>query len=219
MVGGANMIEHIQCKNKVGYDIHEELIALLTYVSDLNNKLPFEITEKEYIKVRDNKDKYPKWVVGLVGFAATFGAKYFGGYARGFKADKVTPRNMTNEGIRNIEQQRVNLQDIKFINGDFREIDIKDGVIYADPPYRGTTKYETELFPYDEFYKWCVDMSKDNIVLISEYNMPSDFECIWQKEHKTSLGTGINVNSDKIRVEKLFIHKSRYLDIKCIIEI
>ena len=45
-------------------------------------------------------------------------------------------------------------------------------------------------------------MSKDNIVLISEYNMPNDFECIWEKEHKTSLDKNDN---QKIRIEKLFI--------------
>jgi site-specific DNA-adenine methylase len=28
-VGGANLIDKIKCKNKYGYDIHEELIELL----------------------------------------------------------------------------------------------------------------------------------------------------------------------------------------------
>ena len=29
-------------------------------------------------------------------------------------------------------------------------------------------------------------MSKDNVVLVSEYNMPDDFTCIWQKETKVN---------------------------------
>lgn len=207
-VGGANMIDKIRCKHRVGCDIHEELIELLRYVQVIDNELPYDISEKEYKDVRDNKEDYPKWFVGLVGFCATFGSKYFGGYARGFKADKITPRNISNEAIRNVEKQRESLYGIAFLNCDFRSINpnIYNHVIYCDPPYRGTTKYATEMFPHDDFYDWCVKMSKNNIVLISEYNMPEEqFECIWQKEHKTSL----DVKTHKKRVEKLFIVKTK----------
>lgn len=50
-------------------------------------------------------------------------------------------------------------------------------------------------------------MSKDNIVLISEYNMPDDFECIWEKELKVLINpdTGKNTELDNTRIEKLFI--------------
>ena len=27
-------------------------------------------------------------------------------------------------------------------------------------------------------------MSKNNIVLVSEYNMPEDFKCVWEKDYK-----------------------------------
>lgn len=49
-------------------------------------------------------------------------------------------------------------------------------------------------------------MSKNNTVLISEYDMPDDiFECIWQKETKCSIDSN-KVSGDKSnnRVEKLF---------------
>ena len=49
-VGGANMIDKIYCKNKFGYDIHEELIELLKYAQ--TNKLPFTFSEDEYNKVK-----------------------------------------------------------------------------------------------------------------------------------------------------------------------
>jgi hypothetical protein len=35
------------------------------------------------------------------------------------------------------------------------------------------------------------------------------YECIWEKELKTSLGSGVNKDSNRNRVEKLFIHKSK----------
>ena len=44
-------------------------------------------------------------------------------------------------------------------------------------------------------------MSKNNIVLISEYNSPNDFKCIWKKQ----LTTTLDKNSRKKDVEKLFI--------------
>ena len=197
------MIDKINHHNKLGFDIHEELIELLKYAQDLNNELPTHITEEEYIKVRDNKEDYPKWYVGLVGFCATYNAKYFGGYA-GECNTKQGIRHYDKEAIRNLENQRVKLKDIKFKYIPFQNIpkDKLNGyVIYADIPYRNSTKYKTEEFPYDEFYKWCAEVSKNNTVLISEYNMPDNFECIWSKVHSTSLDKNDN---DKVRVEKLF---------------
>ena len=208
-VGGANMIDKIECNNKFGCDIHEELIELLKYVQDTNNILPKTITEEEYNKVRLNKDKYEKWYVGFVGFCATFGAKYFGGYARGFKEDKITPRDIPAESIRNIEKQRKNLQNIKFKCCSYDEINknIKDFVIYCDPPYKGTLKYTTD-FDYDKFYKWCKEMSKNNIVLISEYWMPEEFECIWEKKTTVRIDSNKKSKDKKMeRIEKLFIYR------------
>ena len=205
-VGGANVIDKIKCNNKIGCDIHTELIELLKYVQFNYESLPNTISEEEYIKVRDNKKEYPKWYVGLVGFCCGFGAKYFGGYARAFKNDGVTPRNMVNEAITNLKKQSPKLKNIKFINSNFLELPIdkiKGYVIYCDPPYRNVTKYSSEKFPYELFYDWCRELSKNNIVLVSEYNMPNDFKCIWEKPSKINIGN-LNINKP-IRTDKLFI--------------
>lgn len=205
-VGGANMIDKIQCNNKIGCDIHEELIELLKYAQNNYANIPETITEEEYYKVKNNKDNYPKWYVGLVGFCATFGSKYFGGYARAYKNDGITLRDMPNEAIRNLKKQSPNLKNIRFYNCNFLDLPkdkIKGYVIYCDPPYRNTVKYKTDDFPYEKFYDWCRELSKDNIVLISEYDMPKDFKCIWAKETKISLDSN-RIKSD-FRTEKLFI--------------
>ena len=205
------MIDKIQCNNKIGCDIHKQLIELLKYVQEFSNLLPSTITENTYNEVKNNKEKYEDWYLGLVGFCATFGAKYFGGYARGFKEDKITPRNYSNEAIRNLQKQSPNLQGIKFKNCSFLDIPkdkIKGYVIYCDAPYKGTTKYKTQEFPYEEFYQWCKDMSVHNTVLISEYNMPEEFECIWKKETKVNFDSNRTSDDNKnIRVEKLFTYK------------
>ena len=52
-------------------------------------------------------------------------------------------------------------------------------------------------------------MSKYNIVLISEYNMPPDFECIWSKETIVNFDSNrMNNGKDNNRTEKLFICKN-----------
>lgn len=209
-VGGANVIDKIECNNKYGCDSHKYLIALLEQTSKNCKNFPNGISEEEYIKVRDNKDKYDEWYVGLVGFCSTFSAKWFNGYARSFKSDGITPRNQSNEGIRNLIKQAPNLKNIHFNCRDFRDINqnISNFVIYCDPPYRGTTKYKTEEFPYEEFYQWCKNMAKNNIVLVREYNMPNDFECIWSKETIANFDSNRKSNDNKNkRIEKLFIYK------------
>ena len=207
-VGGANMIDKIKCENRIGNDIHKELIAMWNELQK-GWVPPSHITEEEYISVRDNKEKYPDYYVGYVGYHATFGSKYFAGYARSFKADGVTPRDQSNEAYRNTMKQVPSIKDVLFTHEDYKEHKIKNAVIYCDPPYQGTTKYETETFNYDEFWNWCRRMSKENWLFVSEYNAPNDFECIWSKENLANFDCNRgNDTSKKIRVEKLFTYKA-----------
>ena len=51
-------------------------------------------------------------------------------------------------------------------------------------------------------------MAKDNVVLVSEYSMPDDFECIWEKKTKVLIDSNRKANdNNNNRVEKLFIYK------------
>lgn len=113
------MIDKIKCENRIGNDIHKELIAMWNEIQN-GWKIPLHISEEEYNRVRKNKKDYPDYYVGLIGFNATFGSKYFGGYARGFKADKITPRDIPNEALRNLSEQIPNIKNIKFLCGDYR---------------------------------------------------------------------------------------------------
>lgn len=201
-VGGGNVIDKVKCEHKYASDVQPYLIALLKQVQKCTSVFPETITLEEYKNVKHNRKKYPDWYVGLVGFCASFGGKFFNGYGRDSKGN----RNIPNERIRNLIKQSPNLKDIQFTCCDFRNIKptIKNFVIYCDIPYKNSTKYKVDDFPYDEFYDWCRQMAKNNIVLISEYNMPDDFECIWQKEIKTSLCID-RAKTDSKRTEKLFI--------------
>lgn len=51
-------------------------------------------------------------------------------------------------------------------------------VFYFDPPYKDTKQYSKQSIDYDSFYDFLRKLSENNIVLVSEYNMPDDFKCI-----------------------------------------
>ena len=74
--------------------------------------------------------------------------------------------------------------------------------IYCDIPYKDTKQYSTSRnFDYERFYKWCKEMKEQgHRVFISEYQMPSDFRCVWQKE----INNSIHNTKTYRRTEKLF---------------
>jgi site-specific DNA-adenine methylase len=202
-VGGANVIDKIRCENRYGCDSHKELIAFLKGLSE-GYIPPMNISEDEYKYIKEHRNEYNDCFLGYVGFQLSYGAKWFDTFRR----DKVGKRKYDEEAFRNVMKQAPNLKGVKFYHRQFQTLKkdkIKGYVVYCDPPYHNTTKYATNDFPYDEFYQWCIDMSKNNIVLISEYNMPEQFECIWQKELKCTL----DKNSRSNKVEKLWKVKEK----------
>lgn len=204
-VGGANIIDKIKCKNRYGSDNHKYLIAFLNDLSK-DYEPPKNITEEEYKYIKTHKDEFDDCFLGYVGFQLSYGAKWFDTFRR----DKVGKRKYDEEAYRNVMKQKPNLKDIIFKCCDFRDIKpIENYVIYCDIPYKGTAQYSTSKdFPYEEFYEWCKEMSKNNIVLVSEYDMPNDFKCIWEKDYNCLMYSDKKSNDDKNkRTEKLFIYK------------
>ena len=201
-VGGANMIDKIKHPNKIGSDVHKELVALHNYNKNNSSLIPNTISEEEYNKVKQNQDSYAAWYVGLVGFCGSFGAKYFGGFARRSNGDDVPA-----QAIRSLKKQSKNIQDVIFECKSFLDYnpeEYKNCVFYLDPPYRKTLSYSTARFPYEEFDKWAIELAKNNTVLISEYEMSEEyFECIWSKDVKVGISGQGDIKNKK-RVEKLF---------------
>ena len=81
-VGGSNMIEHIKCTIKNGYDSNKYLIEIWKELQGGWNPLDnINMTRELYNDIKDNKDKYFPYIVALAGLCATYNAKWFGGYA------------------------------------------------------------------------------------------------------------------------------------------
>lgn len=200
MVGGANMIEHIKCKNKYGFDNNEYLISFWQEIQKGWNPLTdVDMTKDFYTQVKNNKDKFPKYIVALCGLCATYNAKWFGGYAGIVRTKIGAERNYYDEAVRNVLKQRERLEDIIFDCKSYKDISVENALIYCDPPYQNTIKYKDD-FNHDEYWEWVREMSKNNIVICSEYTAPADFECIWSKE----LTTTLDKSSRSKAVEKLF---------------
>lgn len=206
-VGGANMIEHIKCENRYGLDINSYLIEALEVIATKPHTFPDLITEDMYNDCKDHKDRYDSAFVGYVGFAMSFGGKFFGGYRRDKAGTKGCVKNMETQSRRSkqaaIKQQPL-IADVKFYQQHYKDtITHKNAVIYCDPPYQNTTKYKCDSFNHIKFWQWCQIQAIENTVLVSEYVAPSFCtKVIWQGEINSSLTK--NTGSKKA-IEKLFL--------------
>lgn len=197
--GGCNMIDKVKHDKRIASDVNEFLIALFQALQ-IGETLPDFVEQEKYYKVKDNKTKYPMWFVGHVGFNCSRLGKFFDCWV-----GEQNGRNYQREHNNNLMKQMPNLKGVKFVCGKYSEIEIPDkSVIYCDPPYADTRKYR-DSFNHDEFWQWCRDMTeKGHDVLISEYNAPSDFVCVWKKE----VNVFIAVSKTYKPTEKLFVHES-----------
>lgn len=214
-VGGANIIDKVECKEKYGSDNNKYLIALLQRVQD-GKPLLDEVPKELYDKARkafnsgDTAD-FADWELGNIGFLASYNGRFFdGGYAKDgyeYAKNRVRERKYYQEAKQNLLKQADGLKDIKFSCCDYQSAVLADGrpkLIYCDPPYQGQKQYANSAdFDYKQFWETVRVWSKQNIVLISEQDAPSDFCCVWeQRVHRT-----INSKNKSMAVEKLFTFK------------
>ena len=209
-VGGANIIDSISFDKKIGYDKHPQLIALLNAIKN-GYKPPDKISVEHYHKIKNsfkNQDgKYEDYYYGAIGFLGAFRGLFFDSQGCGDYISQGKVRNNYVESRNNILKQYEGLQGVDFICSDFKKIHIPDNsVVYCDPPYQNTSQKgysDEDSFDYIYFWNWVRNISKKCVVLVSEYNAPEDFECIWSKE----VSTNLSVQKRKKDIEKLFIIK------------
>lgn len=199
--GGCNLIESVTGK-RIANDNNTYLIAMFKAMQ--NGWLPPKIiTEDDYNQIKDNKENYPPELVAYVGFAMSFGGKWFAGYRRDKKGQQGSFINMMNQSRRSrndfIRQSEL-LKDVEFYSVDYADLPIPDGsIVYCDPPYANTTKYKSD-FDHNRFWQWVRDLSEHCDVYVSEYTAPDDFEAVWAKAVKVNID---HASSDD-RTEKLF---------------
>lgn len=102
-------------------------------------------------------------------------------------------------------QQLEKASQLNFFNTDYHYFSsVKNAILYLDPPYESTnTGVYNHQVDYTEFYNWAVKMSKNNIVLLSSYEVSDPrFRCVYEfTKARSTLQTG---NAGK-HCEKLFM--------------
>ena len=207
-VGGANIIDKIQCEHRYGYDRSDTLIALLQQAAEDFSKIPDDGSRemwdegKAYVKDGIRSEKMSLADIGAIEFFASFSN---GGFPRGYAKNSDT-RNYYKEAYRNMREQAPRLKGIVFKAQNYWDLDpekTSGAVIYCDPPYAGTKIYGYANQPrmdYNHYWNWVRELSKNNIVLCSEQTAPDDFEILWEQEATRTT----NKTNDYKAIERLF---------------
>lgn len=99
------------------------------------------------------------------------------------------------------------LPHIEVTNLDYTEFSgVEDSILYLDPPYENTRLdgYSISEFNSQSFYDWAYEMSKNNTVLISSYEISDErFECVYEfKNARSTFSGGTNNKTEKIFMVK-----------------
>jgi len=199
--GGCNITDKVTGP-RIAADAMPEIIAMFKAMQ--NGWLqPKYIKEEDWLMVRDKSNDLA--LRGYVGFGFSFGGGFFNSIARHerVKGGYYSISKMNAQVYASFIVQVPLLQEVNFFLSDYKTLRIPgDSIIYCDPPYAGTQNYKTDPFNGNEFYDWCrLQKAKGRQIFISEYRMPKDFKCVFEKSHKVRLNA---INGVKDRTEKLF---------------
>lgn len=214
-VGGANIIDKINCPHKYGIDKNYSLICLLRKAQEAPEDIPSTGSKELWYQAKDIYRRYkgePQmeeemegWRIGAIQFLGSYNR---GGFSRGY-ANPTKEQDFYKQAYDNLIKQakEPKFKDIIFCHSNYNELQLDDNfptLIYCDPPYENTKpygyKFETD-FDYKYYWNWVRKMSQKHIVICSEQNFPSDFNIIWQKEVKRTMN-----NKRKTAIEKLGIY-------------
>lgn len=207
-VGGANVITEVRHPCKQGSDVNANLVEFLNYCKDDPSLswMPETMTRELWMECRDDFRDNPNQRIDrrrltisvgwLSSFSGCFFEKGYGGGSYG------TSRPRYNVCLDNMRAQAPRLKGIALQCHEFGWYDpdtFKDCLFYCDPPYRNTSGYGMD-FDFKAFDDWCRRMSKSNWILISEFDMPSDFECVSAFARVSK----VDVGRAKTVIEKIF---------------
>ncbi len=197
--GGANMIDKVpDTFKRIGYDLNGHVIQAMIDIRDNPESLldKFSAEEREFWKKQE-----PTPLFSHACIVTSFGGDFRdGGYAREKGSDDTT---FCGYGKRNALKQSPKIQGVQFICDSYENLDFENCIIYNDPPYKNSRGYKTGKFDHDKFFDWCREQAKKNVVFVSEYNAPDDFELVWQGEIKTNFASN-RKKATHNAVEKLF---------------
>jgi DNA adenine methylase len=181
-------------------DANESLIMLWQDVLG-GWKPPGHITKAEWDRLK--ADPNPSAMKALAGFAASFGGKWFAGYAHS------PGRNYVAGSTRELVKHASRFQHAKVECMDYLDAGKNVGfstLVYCDPPYEGTTGYgAVGSFNSAQFWDTMREWSNRGAsVFVSEYTAPEDFVPVWRMKVQVSLAKDSNTD---VGTEQLFTYR------------
>lgn len=154
-------------------DIHPALISLYRGIQNGWNP-PENVTEDEYRNARTLPDTDP--LKAFVGFGCSFSGRYFSKYAKGYDKGRTGRAwNYAQQAARSLKKTFATFTATEFAVVDFLTVVPfpVSGIIYCDPPYRGTSGYTTGAFDYDRFVSRVSQWANAGAtVFVSEFDFP-----------------------------------------------
>lgn len=116
-------------------------------------------------------------------------------YRRYMKSINGTKKHYYLQHLQNLErlerlQNLEHLQRLEILNKSYDSIEITDGIIYCDIPYRNTNCKSYGGFDWDKFYNWAENQVVP--VYISEYSMPEERFVEVKRMEKVQLASRTN---------------------------
>lgn len=152
------------------------------------------------------KHSEPSPEKAYIGFGTSFGGIYYCGHVCKYNGQMY-------DFSSKIKTYASDMKHVKFFKreyGYYTPEKCKKYIIYCDPPYQNTTNFYRDdktfqklSFDNIKFWNWCRQMSKENIVIISEFSAPSDFISIYEFDSKR-----LSARNTDTKTEHLYIHKS-----------
>ena len=168
-------------KHELKYKAGDRNPYLIKLWKGLQNgfKPPKKCSKTEYYRYKDEDNKSLKSI--FCGFACAM---------RGvFRSTYFSLNNIELQAEHCVEIAK-KIKDVELTTGEYTIFsNLKGYVIYCDPPYKNSGSpysigdvYDTK-FDYDRFVEWCLKMSENNIVFISEYTKPcKEAELVFKKD-------------------------------------
>lgn len=197
-VGGAWVLQGMS-GNRIASDYNQSLITLYKSLQQGWNP-PTEVSLELYKDVQAKKDPLNP-LTAFVGFGCSYSGKWFGGLAR-----DGSGRNYALNAYNSLMKKARTFNGVEFLHKSYLDYNPNGYLVYCDPPYQNTTGYgAVGDFDTDLFWNTMREWSKSNTVVISEYQAPSDFECVLEISTKTDMRMK-NGTKDQ-RVERLFMFR------------
>ena len=161
------------------------------------------VSKEEFLRLKFNGESTAE--KGFIGTTHAYRGSYFRNYCLTECSKKALPN--TTKRVSDIALNSV-VSKVKFEYGDYTQFsDLRNFLIYCDPPYENTSGYRNDQsrgnFDYDKFdnlafWTWTQKMAEHNTVYVSEYATPKNVD------YEVAYAFNARDNNHNLRQEKVF---------------